>query len=805
MASPSSEGYSSGNLYPDLSSSPDSVFENLLEPPTKIVEYQERNLSLKEVKKILNENKDNKTKDIEFALDGNPHNSFHLEHNKFSRDHMLLVECVESEDVAGRERDKVRFPASDTPAYNQEHDRTKKYSKSSLASARDIKLELGESNKMGPLLIHKSIKTRGLLSNRPTLHSRTGFRRYINIERNNGMLRKNLNTVKTFIKNVIYFCDISKYALKKIESNFGSSVTSYFVLLKHLILMNFFIILVQGLLVIAPQLTEENPDNYSLASSRQTISICMNNTGMSEFVCVISEFIVPIFTGEGWFTNTPLFIGHYSFAHINPITNSTTYGYHMPSAFLYTYFAVLLLVTVLLAQWVGDSVLLAFTGLKQEPGLIFAAIIFSSWDYNITKQKSARRSLKANLINLTELHHEYTEERDTRSWSFLFMIYLWRVVTWLVTLLLLLAGCFLILISPLCNVLNIINEQCELTTSFRTILTPVVVLIVQAVLDFIFPILTKLEFYHRHSLEVFVSLTRIVLVRVFSILAISIELLSTYIQSKENRCWETEYGQELYRQTVFALISSIFVYGVYLALRRLISSIILREIHTWNWIPKKGIKALDFLIDGPSFNIPTRVMNIIYIQALVWLGMFFCPWLGFLGFLGFLLLFIVMLGTTLAFIKFDVSNVNFSAKSFLFYNFILIAMFGFTNLLLVWPLFSFTPSTGCSPFRGHLTIYTLFTDQLSILASNSSVTILGNNFPDPNPVQWLPADLINSPLVLPVFSILLVIIVGLARTISRKNKEIDHLNKRVFEETIDKTYFLSVAKKMGDKYFMKLD
>ena len=782
MASPSSEDYSSGNIHP-------AVLENLLEPPTKIIGYKERNLSLKEVKKILNKKKDEKTEDIEFALDRNAQHSTHLRRNckrisrKFSH---------ENGDVAGRERDRVSFPESETPAYDQEHDRAKKDRKPSLASASDIKLKLGESNKIGPLLIQRPIETQELLSKRPTLYSRIGLRI-------NGTLRKKLTTVKSFIKNVLYLCDVFKYALKRIEGNFGSSVTSYFVLLKHLILMNFFISLVQGLFVIAPQLTVENPENYSLASSMQTISTCMNNTGMSSFVCGITEFIVPIFTGEGLFTNTPLFIGHYSFA-------STPYGYHIPSAFLYTYFAVLLLVTVLLAQWVGDSVLLAFTGLKQEPGLIFAATIFSSWDYNITKQMSAQRSFKANLINLTELHHEYTEERDARSWRFLLMIYLSRVVTWLVTLLLLLAGCFLIIISPLCDVLNDINEQCELVTiSFRSILTPVVVLIVQVLLDSIFPILTKLEFYHRHSLEVFVTTIRIVLVRVFSILAISIELLTIYIQSKGNQCWETEYGQEFCRQTVFALLSSIFVHGAYLALRRLISSILLRKIHTWKWIPKKGIKALDLLIDGPSFNIPNLVMDIIYMQALVWLGMFFCPWLGFLGFLGFLLLFFVMAGTTLAFVKFNVSNVNSSAKSFLFYNFILIAMFGFTNLLLVWPLFSFRPSTGCSPFRGQQTVYTLLTDQLAILASNSSVTISGKNFTDPNPVQWLPAELINSPLVLPVFSILLIVNVGLARTISRKTKENDHLNKRVFEETVDKTYFLSVAKKMGDKYFMKSD
>ena len=455
MAVPSSEDFSPGNIYPNLSSSPDVLLEYLLEPPSKTVQYQDRNPTLKEVKKCLKENIDSMTRDIGSKLDGD---SLPLASAKPKRDNVLLVESVEDEGVGRGARDQVEIYAADRSAQDVGvQDRALKEHKYSFASSRDVKVELEDTNKMDSLMIQKSIKTRGLLLTRQTLHSRTGFRRYINRDSQEGSVKIQLNKVKSFAKNVLYFCDISRIALKKIEGSFGSSVTSYFVLLKHLITMNLFIMLVQGLFVITPQLTLEDPTRYSLAASRQAVDNCMNTTGMGGFSCVIVTFVVPIFTGEGWFDTTPLFIGAYSSDSINPITNVTTSGYHMPSAFLYTYISLLFLVTVLLAYWVGDSVLLTFTGLKQETGLRFATILFSSWDYNITKQSSARARLKINLINLIELHHEYAEQKDTRSCTFLVVIYLWRVFTWLTTLLLLLAGCFLIVISPLCGVLNIIH------------------------------------------------------------------------------------------------------------------------------------------------------------------------------------------------------------------------------------------------------------------------------------------------------------------------------------------------------------
>ena len=803
MATPFSEEKSSGQNS-GIFASPGTILECLLEAPSKATQYREECLDLKQVRKKLNDCKRSKTIDMMMTLEEEKPTVMY--NNLVCRrlvKNVMRVESLEDQELVGI-ADISSKQRSQMPEITEVPESPKKETKNSVTSSQDVSVEVGgNASRADEPIYFQGIKAHGRVNERQTLHSRTDFRRYITVGKSEEVWKSRLKMVKSLIKNAISFLDISKYALKKVENSFGSAIASYFVLLKHLVWMNFFLVLIQTAFVFAPQLVVENPSDYSLASSSQTVATCTANSSKTEFVCVLEEFVVGLFTGEGWFTNTPIFIGHYTSDHINPIAGTTVYGYHMPSAYLYTYFALLFVITIFLAQWVGDSLLLTFSGLKLEPGLKFAGVIFSSWDFNITKRVSARRKLKGNLINLTELHREHLERHDVRPFKFKLLIYLWRVFTWLLTILLLLVGCFLIVISPLCNLLNVINDQCATTESYRTILSPVIVLIVQAVLDFLFPLITRLELYHKKSVQVFVSLLRIVLVRIFTISAISIDLLAVYILSTGvDSCWETQYGQEFYRQTLFALLASIFVYPIYLGIRRLVSKLILSELHTWKWIPKKISKLLDFVIDGPTFNIPTRIMNIIYIQTLIWFGLFFSPFMSIMGLLGFTLLFIVMTFATLSFMKFDVSQVYYSAKSSLYYNFILIIMFGFTFLLLIWPLFTFRPSSSCSPFRNSLTIYSIFTDQLNTLASLSEVRIpLGGNN-NTNPIQWLVADFINSPLALPVFSIMVIIITGLLRTLSKKKSEILHLNKRVYEESTDKIYFLSVAKRLGDKFII---
>ena len=791
MAFPHDQCLLDESLYPSLATSPDQLLECLLEPPSKNAQYHDRSPNLKDVRKTLSICKHTKTMGMFMSLDEDRPQRRRLVRN------VMRLETVEDEEIAQIEQH--RKPSAPRLCDITEEapivQRTPR--KLSVSSSQDVGVEVSRpSSNLDDHTYTQGIKNRG----RHTLHSRSGFRRHIK-DSTEKQWKVRLNMVKSTIRNAISFFDVTKYALKKIENTFGSAIASYFLLLRHLIWMNLFILALQGAFVFIPQILAENPNDYSIEATRQAIATCMTTMDKTELSCIFDDYVIPLITGGGWFTNTPVYIGHYSSEHINLFANTTSTGYHMPSAYLYTYFAVLLVITILLAWWVGDSLLLTFSGLKLEPGLKFAGVIFSSWDYNITKSASARNRLKANLINLTELHREYLDSFDTRSSSYILLLYLWRVVTWCVTLILLLMGCFLIVISPLCNVLNIIRDQCTATESWRNIISPVIVLVVQAVLDFLFPLITKLEFYHKQSVQVFVSLLRIVLIRLFTITAISIDLLAVYILSTgANDCWETEFGQVFYSQALFALIASIFVFAIYLAVRRLIAVILLGELHTWKWIPKKVIKVIDFVIDGPNFNITTRVMNIIYIQALLWLGMFFCPWLSVMGFLGFILLFIVMSFATISFVKFDVSQIYYSAKSFLFYNFILILMFAFSFLLLILPTFSFTPSSSCSPFRGRSTVYSLFSDQLRSLSSLTRVRIPLGGSNDTNPVQWFVADFINSPLVLPVFSIMVILIVALGKTLSKKNNEIFHLHRRVYEESTDKLYFLSVAKRIGDKY-----
>lgn len=117
-------------------------------------------------------------------------------------------------------------------------------------------------------------------------------------------------------KNLTYTFELWYSSLKTIEGHFGSGVATYFKFVRWLFLMNVFVVIFTIGFVVVPQIL------YDIFDSENT------TTTQNDFN------IEDIFTGEGYFTDTLLYYGHYTNETLQ--ITPTAAAYNIPFAYFLT-------------------------------------------------------------------------------------------------------------------------------------------------------------------------------------------------------------------------------------------------------------------------------------------------------------------------------------------------------------------------------------------------------------------------------------------------------------------------------------
>lgn len=770
----------------------DAEFEELLAAPSALLDLSQGVANTMVVKKRLDQLRELKEIDISNALDIEPDNSLPLRNKIFTAqdsndpDYNGLKSASVARVIRVESLDGAEFTKDIQPTVSKGTTSEEKVSvfKKRLRSNR-LANKVRKIYEMDDL---RTITSRARLLGQVSKNDDDEeIKRPVEMESEESRGMSLLRIANSSWRSFLSFIDISGHIVKRVEKKYGSAVASYFVMLKDLVVMNFVVMILFMAFIILPNLL-----NNSTTPADSYIDTCRNE-GNADVECIFKGFVISVFTGEGYFENTLLFIGNYGSGYVSVENSSATYGYHVPSAYLYTYFFFLILVAIFLAYWLGGTLLKNFSGLRQELGIRFGGHVFSACNFNLGTTKAVEASYLANSIHFKELYDECIQNQQKRTKMLELLLFFWRVVTWSLVLILLIAGVVVILANPLCNIISDWEEQCRYSEDWRVLITPILVLLVQQVLDVIFPIITRIEFYQHKTTELYISLNRLVLVRVSSIAAIILDLFYVYSTRNEKNvaCWETEFGQTLYQQIVVSFVAAIVGSFILLAIRRLISYVFLSEIKSWNCLPSPFKKIIVTFLDGPTFKIPTRIMVIIYLQTLAWLGVYFSPWISVIAFIGFLFTYISLLFATLLFVKFDPTQVYYSARSFFYYNLVLVCMFFYVILLMVWPIFSFTPSNDCTPFRGQPTAYSLFAMQLMDAANRTAIK---------QQFEWIVPQFYNSPMVVPTLAVVIIIIVFLIQALILKKREVSQLQRRLLKEQTDKVYYLNLARDLLRKY-----
>jgi hypothetical protein len=374
------------------------------------------------------------------------------------------------------------------------------------------------------------------------------------------------------LKNFNYF-ELWHGTLKDIEGRFGSGYASYFKFLRWLFVMNFLLAVLSLVLVVVPQIV------YDASGSNGTL----HNTN--------SFNIKDIFVGHGMLEETVLYYGHYTDQSIQLIPHL---AFDMPAAY-FSVMAVLYMISfVALAVSVAESYRRSF--IETEGGLqnVFASKIFCAWDFGIATKEAAALKSSAIYNELRELLSDAIKNDPRRSCLHKFYTSIIQIVVNLLVL---------VILGAVGWLTWMLLTRFSLDNSDNILITPVVVNIIIMIIPIIFNYIAKYEDYNNPRTAIYITLFR-----TFLLGSVIVGVILTFWlkESGNINCWENRIASEIYRLILFDFIFSVIFTALFDIGSLIIQKFIGRD-------PKS------------EFNIAKHTLQIIYNQALFWVGFLYSP------------------------------------------------------------------------------------------------------------------------------------------------------------------------------------
>uniref|UniRef100_A0A2K6S328 Transmembrane channel-like protein n=1 Tax=Saimiri boliviensis boliviensis TaxID=39432 RepID=A0A2K6S328_SAIBB len=213
------------------------------------------------------------------------------------------------------------------------------------------------------------------------------------------------------------------------------------------------------------------------------------------------------------------------------------------------------------------------------------------------------------------------------------------------------------------------------------LLLPFIVSCINLAVPRIYSMFRLVERYEMPRHEVYVLLIRNIFLKISIIGILCYYWLNTVALSGEE-CWETLIGQEIYRLLLMDFVFSLADSFLGEFLRRIIGMRLIRSL---------GVQ---------EFDIARNVLELIYAQTLVWIGIFFCPLLPFIQ---MIMLFIMFYAKNVSLMmNFQPPSKAWRASQMMTFFIFLLFFPSFTGVLctLAITIWRLKPSADCGPFRG---------------------------------------------------------------------------------------------------------
>ncbi|XP_077979749.1 transmembrane channel-like protein 5 isoform X2 [Glandiceps talaboti] len=575
---------------------------------------------------------------------------------------------------------------------------------------------------------------------------------------------------KNSIKDFIYSVNFWGGHIKKIEGNFGSGVTSYFTFLRWLLILNIPVFLLSFSFITIPQLIYEPSPKYNDASF----------SGWD------------LLTGMGWFTNTELYYGYYTNETFSATSN---HYYDMPVAYLFTCggYSIFILIAVLFSM---SQAYRQYYVVGRGNYNFHVTKVFCSWDYNITAKKSAKLKQKSIYLELAEQlssQHAKKEYTATQTCG----IWFGRLCTNLLVLALIAGACAGVVIGYQRN----INEQLDNAT-FSVLIMPLIICGLDLFLPPVFSFISNYERYRSPRVKLYITMARTILLKAALLVVMihfwyersscgRIDFFSEFINDQTTaapgvgstasivladngtngttetecieRCWETEFGQELYRLVIIDFIFLLLTVFFVEFLRRIFSDYCCKK---WN---------------KPEFDIARNTMELIQAQALTWLGMFYSPLLVIICMLKLIILFYVKRVSVIANCTPSLVPWRAGRTTTVFIG-MLLTMFFITAGAVGYSVISIPSSNHCGPFRHLSYMYDV-------------VFVLLNTWASSETLSWIYRilDILFSPGTILLFMLCLCLAVYYYKAISTgSSQQIKKLRFQIGVDGKDKMFLLKM-------------
>ncbi|XP_029844393.2 transmembrane channel-like protein 5 isoform X2 [Ixodes scapularis] len=412
-----------------------------------------------------------------------------------------------------------------------------------------------------------------------------------------------LQRVKYSVSDLMSHLDLWHSHLKDIQGNFGSGVTSYFLFLRRMFLLNILMsVLLMGFVTV-PQII------YDRSLSAVSSHVFRNGTNVG----YVGAF-VNIFTGAGLFADSVMYYGHYTNETL--VTPGGTTSYDMPLAYLFTMAVCLLCCLVFLTSSLTRSYKHNYIELSMGVKDVFSAKVFSAWDFSIESRHAATLKSRSIYNELKELLSMEQRAEERRPLGIRVARLLARVVINMLILAIMAASGWLV---------YYLLDKNSLKNDIPVLSEMTVALVVGAlcfVLPTVFLVLSEWECIDSVQGRLYLNLARVTLFKVILLGVLMYFWLSA--PRGEGYCWESRLGQEVYR---LLLVDTAFVLLLTTGVGEVVRSAVYKHLTT--------------RVGPPEMDIAHNTLDLIYTQTLVWVGLFYCPLLPLVGSLKLLLTFYV--------------------------------------------------------------------------------------------------------------------------------------------------------------------
>ncbi|KAG8513498.1 Transmembrane channel-like protein 5 [Galemys pyrenaicus] len=541
---------------------------------------------------------------------------------------------------------------------------------------------------------------------------------------------------KNILSEVLSSFTLWQKTLKVIGGKFGTSVLSYFNFLRWLLKFNIFSFIVTFSFIIIPQFTQ---------AEKNTLQF----TGL--------EF----FTGAGYFEDTVMYYGYYT---NSTIQHGGSASYDMPLAYIFTMGVCLVIcffsLLFSMARYFRNNFINPHIYSRGIAKLIFC------WDFTVTHEKAVKLKQKNLSTEIRENLSEILQENVKLTLNQQLIRFSAHLAAWVISTGVAVACCTAVYYLAENN-LQFLKEH---TNPGAVLLLPFVVSCINLAVPRFYSMFRLVERYEIPRHEVYILLIRNIFLKI-SIIGILCYYWLNVVAPAGEQCWETLIGQEIYRlllmDFMFSLADSLL--GEFL--RRLIGM---------RFIPSLG---------SQEFDIAGNVLELIYVQTLVWIGTFFCPLLPFIQMITLFIMFYVKNVSLM--MNFQPPSKAWRASQMMTLFIFLLFFPSFTGVLcsLAFTIWSLQPSAHCGPFRGLPHIIHSIYGWIDTLSKRPSYLW----------VVWIYQNLIGSVHFFFILTLIVLIITYLYWQITEGRKiMIRLLHEQIVNEGKDKMFLIEKLTKLQE-------